>query len=61
MDEIKLAALIFILFWILLTGVILLFGKRIPRLADFRQCMLQQWKPALAISLFFVLGMALGG
>jgi hypothetical protein len=61
MDETRLATLILILFWILLAGAILLFGKRIPHLADFRQCMLQQWKPALAISLLYLLGTILGG
>jgi membrane protease YdiL (CAAX protease family) len=61
MDITQLATLLFIFFWILLTSTILLFGKRIPRLADFRQSMLRQWKPALAISLLYLLGIALGG
>jgi membrane protease YdiL (CAAX protease family) len=54
------ATLIFSAFWILLALAILLFG-RIGRLKDFRQRMLVQWKPSLAITLLFLTCMALGG
>src|SRR5690242_10286251 len=61
MDETRLAIFLQIGVLVLGTGFILLFGQRWSWLRDFRACMLAQWKPALGISLLFLLGMGLGG
>lgn len=57
----RLAMLAFIAFWVILTSLILLVGKWWTPLRAFRACMIAQWKPALVISVLFLLGMALGG
>lgn len=54
------ATLSFGTFWVLLVVGIAVFGRN-SSINDFREKMLRQWKPALAITLLFILCMALGG
>jgi membrane protease YdiL (CAAX protease family) len=61
MDEIKALILLQIGLWSAGTGLVLAFGQRWPRLRGFRTCMLEQWKPALGISLLYLLATGLGG
>src|SRR5512142_1564939 len=54
------ATLSFATFWALLVVGIAAFGRN-SHIADFRERMLGQWKPALAITLMFIVCMGLGG
>jgi membrane protease YdiL (CAAX protease family) len=59
--EVVVANLVFMALWISATAVILVAGQRWLRLRSFRERMIAQWRPALAIAVFFVLGTGLGG
>jgi membrane protease YdiL (CAAX protease family) len=59
--EVRLANLAFMLFWMLAVAAILLAGQRWSRLRGFRDGMVAQWKPALAIALLYLVSYALSG
>ncbi len=59
--EVVVANLVFMALWISAVAVILVAGQRWLRLRSFRDRMVAQWRPALAIAILFVLGMGLGG
>lgn len=59
--EVITANVAFIVFWVLLVAVIWLVGGRWARLRAFRDHMLAQWKPALAITLIFLISNVLSG
>jgi len=59
--EVRLANLAFMLFWMMAVAAILLAGRRWPRLRGFRDGMVAQWKPALAIALLYLVSYALSG
>jgi membrane protease YdiL (CAAX protease family) len=60
-SEVVVANLAFILFWLLVVGLTLLFGRRGRRRWGFREQMMAQLKPALAIASVFLIGTFLGG
>jgi membrane protease YdiL (CAAX protease family) len=49
------------LFWAFIVGAILIAGQWWQRAHDFRNKMLQQWKPSLVIALLYMLSAAIGG
>lgn len=49
------------LFWVFAISAILIAGQRWQRARSFRDRMLRQWKPSLAMALLYVLGMGIGG
>ncbi|MBI4675801.1 MAG: CPBP family intramembrane metalloprotease [Chloroflexi bacterium] len=51
----------FILFWLAAVLIVFVVARRSARVHTFREEMVAQWKPALAIALLFLFGMALGG
>jgi len=60
-QEIVIASLAFMAFWILTAVVLLAFGKRWQWTRAFREKMRSQWKPALVIAASFAAGMVIGG
>jgi hypothetical protein len=60
-NEVKIAGLVFIAFWLLVVLGILIAGRRWPRARAFADKMLTQWKPALGIALFALVSYALTG
>lgn len=61
LPEVKMAALLSIVFWILMVLIILIAGRTLPAVHDFKTRMTGKWKPALAIAVLFVLGMGIAG
>lgn len=59
--EVIVAQSVFMIFWVLTVAVILIAGRRWQCARGFRDRMMAQWKPALAIAVLFVVGMGLGG
>ncbi|MBI3914249.1 MAG: CPBP family intramembrane metalloprotease [Chloroflexi bacterium] len=59
--EIIAANIVFIVFWMLVTAVVWIFGQRWERTRAFRERMLAQWKPALAITVIYLASNVLGG
>jgi membrane protease YdiL (CAAX protease family) len=51
----------FAVFWVVVFSAILVTGHRRPGIRDFRDQMLQQWKPALIIALLHLFGAGFGG
>lgn len=51
----------FALFWVLVFSAILAAGHWQPAVREFREKMLQQWKPAFVIALLHLLGAGFGG
>jgi membrane protease YdiL (CAAX protease family) len=59
--EVVIANLAFSVFWILIVAAVLVIGQWKQRARGFRDRMIAQWKPSLAIAVLFLVGMALGG
>ena len=59
--EVRTANMAFLVFWVLVVVLILVTGKRWHRLNSFREQMLAQWKPSLAIVALFIVGIGIGG
>jgi membrane protease YdiL (CAAX protease family) len=60
-SEVVIANLSFIAFWLVIVIVILVAGRFNPAIGGFKDRMLSQWKPALAIAGIFIISMGLGG
>jgi membrane protease YdiL (CAAX protease family) len=58
---VRLAAIGSIVFWVALVLGVLLLARWRPGARRFRQALLAQWQPAVAIAVIFLVGMALGG
>ena len=50
-----------LIFWVLVVGFILIWGRRWERLQGFRSRMLKQWRPALGITVFYLVSALLSG
>jgi membrane protease YdiL (CAAX protease family) len=60
-QEVITTMFVFTGFWVVLVCAILLTGRYVAAIGRFRQGMLAQWKPAVVVTLLFILGMGLGG
>jgi uncharacterized membrane protein len=60
-NEVRTANLVYLVFWVLVVLFILIFGKRWHQVSNFREKMLAQWKPSLAIAALFILSMGIAG
>ena len=59
--ESVIASRVFALFWVLVLTAVLVVGRWRPGARQFRESVLEQWKPALVIALLHLLGAGLGG
>jgi membrane protease YdiL (CAAX protease family) len=59
--DVAIAAIAFIIFWLVTVLVILIAGRYHPAVRGFRDQMIDQWRPALVIAAIFVLGLGIGG
>lgn len=59
--ESVIASRAFALFWVLVLTAVLIAGRWRPGARQFRESVLEQWKPALVIALLHLLGAGLGG
>lgn len=53
--------LVWMIFWILVVGFILLVGRRKESLRGFRERMMAQWRPSLAMTVVYLVSSGLGG
>jgi membrane protease YdiL (CAAX protease family) len=59
--EIIIAYMASLVFWVALVAFIWFAGQRVPRLMAFRECAINQWKPAAAIAAVYAVATALRG
>ena len=59
--DVKLANILFILFWMVVVLVLWIFGRRWQVTRAFRERMMAGWKPALVITLIFAVSMGIEG
>ncbi len=59
--EVIAANIAFIVFWILVTAVVWLVGRRWERTRAFRERMIAQWKPALIITVIYLISNVFSG
>lgn len=59
--DVAIVAISFIAFWFVIVLVILIAGRHHSTMRDFRDQMIDQWRPALVIAVVFLLGMGIGG